>query len=230
MPRSFRRRILLVDDDESLLATTADVLRQEGYEVETARDGFEALALLRGSVPDLLISDLKMPNMSGFELLSVVRKRFPAIGVIVFSGEFTPLSVPAILADRYVQKGENSAFELLEMVRDVLSQSPLRAQPAKAETAPAWIPRAETSYVVLTCPECLRSFSVANRQVEVDGNVQTDRCIHCGQNVPYRIDSTTAASAGVPPTVLERLQKQVQDRRATIERTKQRIQQSRRSR
>ncbi len=58
MPRSFRRRMLVVDDDETLLATTAAVLSREGYDVETARDGFEALALLRGGLPDLLISDL----------------------------------------------------------------------------------------------------------------------------------------------------------------------------
>lgn len=74
---SFPARILVVDDDEALLVTTAAILLREGYDVRTARDGFEALTVLRGSIPDLLISDLNMPNMSGFELLAVVRKRSP---------------------------------------------------------------------------------------------------------------------------------------------------------
>src|SRR5512146_969267 len=77
---SFKHRILVADDDEALLATTAEMLSREGYEVITAKDGFEALAALRLGEPNILISDLRMPNMSGFELLAVVRKRFPAIG------------------------------------------------------------------------------------------------------------------------------------------------------
>src|SRR5512146_1149208 len=82
VPHDFKRRILIVDDDAALLATTAAALSREGYEVMTATDGFAALAVLRGGMPDVLISDLKMPNMSGFELLAIVRKRFPAIAVI----------------------------------------------------------------------------------------------------------------------------------------------------
>ncbi len=60
----FPARILVVDDNESLLVSTAAMLVREGYEVRTARDGFEALAVLRGGVPDLLVSDLKMTGMS----------------------------------------------------------------------------------------------------------------------------------------------------------------------
>jgi YesN/AraC family two-component response regulator len=43
---------------------------------------------MRDGTPDLLVSDLRMPNMSGFELFSIVRQRFPAIAVIAYSGEF----------------------------------------------------------------------------------------------------------------------------------------------
>lgn len=101
---TFAARILVVDDEESLLVTTAAVLSREGYEVRTARDGFEALAVLRGSIPDLLVSDLKMPNMSGFELLAVVRKRFPGMGVIALSGEFAPVTPPWSLLTAFYRR------------------------------------------------------------------------------------------------------------------------------
>ena len=54
----------------------------EGYEVGIAKDGFAALALMRGALPDLIVSDLKMPNMSGFEFLSIARRRFLQIPTI----------------------------------------------------------------------------------------------------------------------------------------------------
>ncbi len=199
--RTFRHRVLIVDDDEALRATTAEMLSSEGYEVITAKDGFEALAVLRSAEPNILISDLRMPNMSGFELLAVVRKRFPAMGVIAVSGEFAPLTVPeGLLADRFVEKGANSAFELVEAVRELVSESPLRSQPARANVAPAWLPRSATGYVVLTCPMCLRSYSVPARHVEM-GVLLHDTCIHCGEGISYRIDSTVGIAS--PPSRMD---------------------------
>ena len=75
---SFHYRVLVVDDDERILRVSSEILAHTGkYEVQTGRDGFEALVLLRKALPDVIISDLKMPGMSGFELLSIVRRRFP---------------------------------------------------------------------------------------------------------------------------------------------------------
>jgi CheY-like chemotaxis protein len=215
MPERFKYRILLVDDEEELLQTTADVLAREGYSVQTARDGFEALTVLRGGQPEIVVSDLKLANMSGFELLAVIRKRFPGIGVIAYSGEFSPLGPEGVLADRFLRKGENSTFELLEEVRSLLEELPLRAQQAKPDTAPAWLPRSSAGYVVVTCPFCLRSFSVSTRNIEF-GVVHKDPCIHCGAEVAYRLDSTTTLEA---PTREEQ-------QRTRIEMTKRRIDES----
>ena len=90
----FRRRILLVDSNEAILLGCSDALLAQGYEVIKARNGFEALQILRGAHPDLLVTELNLPHMSGFELLSVVRKRFPMIAVIATSGEYTAITVP----------------------------------------------------------------------------------------------------------------------------------------
>ena len=208
-----------MDDEEELVRTTADVLTREGYSVQTARDGFEALAVLRGGQPEILISDLKLPNMSGFELLAVIRKRFPGIGVIAYSGEFSLLGPEVVIADRFLRKGDNSTFELLEEIRDLLEELPLRAQQAKPDIAPAWLPRSATEYVVVTCPFCLRSFSISTRSIEF-GVVHKDSCLHCGAEVAYRLDSTTAAE---PPTLKERLITRIETTKRTIDQSREMI-------
>jgi response regulator NasT len=60
-------RVLLVDDDRLILATLSEGLRQEGYIVETASTGEQALALCQAALPDLVILDVSMPGMSGIE-------------------------------------------------------------------------------------------------------------------------------------------------------------------
>lgn len=82
---SFRYRILVVDDEENLRKMAQAILESQGYEVMCAVDDFHALATLRQSLPDVIISDLRMPNMNGFEFLSVVRSRFPQIPIIAIS-------------------------------------------------------------------------------------------------------------------------------------------------
>ena len=208
-----------MDDEEELLQTAADVLTREGYLVQTARDGFEALAVLLGGQPEILISDLNLPNMSGFELLAVIRKRFPGIGVIAYSGDFSPLGPEGVLADRLLRKDDNSNFELLERIRDLLEELPLRAQQAKPDTAPAWLPRSATGYVIVTCPLCLRSFSLSTRNIEF-GVVHKDPCLHCGAEVAYRLDSTTTTEA---PTLDEQLRKRIETTKRTIDKSQERI-------
>ncbi len=68
-------RILIVDDDPNLLVILADQLRADGYEVQTARDGEEALRRLGQAWPDLLIIDMLMPRMDGLTLAREVKAR-----------------------------------------------------------------------------------------------------------------------------------------------------------
>ena len=105
-PKPFSFRILVVDDEPVILETGALILRDRGYEVHTARDGFEALTALSRSLPDILISDLSMPNMSGFELLSIVRRRFPHVPVIAVSGAYNSTAPSGLIADAFFSKGD----------------------------------------------------------------------------------------------------------------------------
>jgi CheY-like chemotaxis protein len=86
--------VLVVEDDISVRLTISKLLSDKGYEVSTASDGFDALLHLQQEVPDLILSDLNMPQMSGFELLSVVRRRFPEVLVVASSGAYDSSEIP----------------------------------------------------------------------------------------------------------------------------------------
>ncbi len=67
------KRLLVVDDEPNLLVAVAACLRGEGYEVTTARSGREALVRLAETMPDLIVSDIRMPGMDGYTLARHVR-------------------------------------------------------------------------------------------------------------------------------------------------------------
>ncbi len=78
-----KRRILVVDDDESLRRVTQVQLQQSGYDVTTASDGNEAMPILERFPADLVITDFKMPGMSGLELLRKIRNEYPEIVIVM---------------------------------------------------------------------------------------------------------------------------------------------------
>jgi len=82
-------KLLVVDDAPAIRTSLFYTLIEMGYAVRSAEDGFEALIEIRKEIPDIILSDLNMPGMSGFELLSVVRRRFPSIFAIAMSGPFS---------------------------------------------------------------------------------------------------------------------------------------------
>jgi two-component system response regulator MprA len=80
-------RILLAEDDGSAREGVAEFLRSEGYEVEVAVDGQDALAACRARAPSLLLTDLDMPRMRGEELIDILRREQPDLEIIVLTGE-----------------------------------------------------------------------------------------------------------------------------------------------
>ena len=107
--------------------STSLVLESEGYEVVTAEDGIDALNKLSVSTPHLIISDLRMPNMSGFELLKIVREKFPQIPVIAISGQYVSGDLPEGLpADLFLQKGGHSIAEFFAHIKRLLAEPPRR--------------------------------------------------------------------------------------------------------
>jgi CheY-like chemotaxis protein len=108
--------LLIVDDEPSIREMLSLVLTEIGYSVRSAEDGFSALREIMNEAPELLLSDLNMPGISGFELLSEVRRRFPAIRTIAMSGSFCGDEAPSgVAADGFYQKG-SSVVALLRMM------------------------------------------------------------------------------------------------------------------
>ena len=192
MARTFEYRMLIVDDDAVFCEIADQLFSSLGYTVRCADDGFEALAMMKEALPDIIICDLNMPRMSGFELLSIVRRRFPQIPVVAMSGEYLGVERPAgVIADAYLQKGgDHSPEVLVQKIRDLLEKSPLRANVVKAAHAPVWIPLNGKSYFVLTCPECLRSFSLpVPRDESEDDQPRNAKCESCGKDINYILDT-----------------------------------------
>ena len=204
MSKDFAPRVLLVDDEPLLLESLKAVLEFNGFVCRTATDGFEALRLLRETPPDILISDLRMPIMSGFELLAIIRRRFPQIAVIVISGEFiVNLHASGLLMNAFFQKGKYTPQELIATMRDLYSQSPILPALPKHTHAPLWINRRSTQYLIATCTECLRSFPIENDLPETH-ELQTAECPSCGTTITYAVDNTVlemlAANKPILPT------------------------------
>jgi two-component system KDP operon response regulator KdpE len=100
------RRILVVDDDATLLVVLSEQLRDDGYEVATARDGAEALRRLEGGWPDLILLDLTMPRMDGLALARRIKAQAD-LPIIVLSAIDTADSKARLLdevAEDYVSK------------------------------------------------------------------------------------------------------------------------------
>jgi DNA-binding response OmpR family regulator len=116
-------KILVVDDDRVALGNLCQFLNEEGYEVEYAADGLQALRLLEENTFHLVLSDIFMPKMDGFRLLDQVRSRFANTPIILMTADFT-LGAPAALyrrADDYLVKPLDLE-KLLHKVRAVLDE------------------------------------------------------------------------------------------------------------
>ncbi len=187
-----KRQILVVDDNPGVRQTIAMLLMSWGYDVVVAEDGFAALVQLRKTEPDIIISDLEMPRMSGFELLSVVRRRFPQILTLAMSGGYADDAVPeAVIADGFYAKG-GQPKNLLRAIEKVMHSASAGSNAHRREMAPAWVPRNGhdshgTPYVMVTCEECLRIFQLAVIE-ERTGRVLEVPCRFCPGKNRYIIE------------------------------------------
>jgi two-component system nitrogen regulation response regulator NtrX len=85
------KRILIVDDDAQIRTLLRTVLESRGYVVWHASDGVEAAGLMQTETPDLVVTDIFMPEADGFEVLAAIKKAHPDMPVIVVSGsQITP--------------------------------------------------------------------------------------------------------------------------------------------
>jgi CheY-like chemotaxis protein len=185
-----KAKLLVVEDNAVLGKLLTVVLANSGYRVRWAPDGFSALTEMRTEPPEILLSDLNMPRMSGFELLSIVRRRFPAIRVVATSGAYSGQTIPAgVAADAFYEKG-TSIVTLLQLLETV----GLRSVEERADTqVPLWIPisdydAAGKPRVMICCPECLRSFSQSAELTAAAAPVIcVAECVYCAAPMQYAV-------------------------------------------
>jgi CheY-like chemotaxis protein len=153
-----KTRLLVVDDEPSIRMLITLVLVESGYQVRFAVNRFSALHEIRQEVPDILLSDLNMPSMSGFEFLSLVRRQYPADQTIAMSGAFSGNEVPSgVAADAFYHTG-SSIGALLKIIGTLPEIQGRVTQPSSTVASP-WAHRnghdsSQGASVSISCSAC----------------------------------------------------------------------------
>ncbi|MBR1875073.1 response regulator [Candidatus Saccharibacteria bacterium] len=135
-------KILLVEDDQSLREIYSIRLTAEGYEIFSAGDGEEALAIAVREKPDLVLSDVMMPKISGFDMLDILRqtpetKDIKVIMMTALSSEDQRERGNALGADRYLVKSQVGIEDVVNAVHEVLESNNAPAATPEAASTPA---------------------------------------------------------------------------------------------
>jgi FixJ family two-component response regulator len=137
-------KILVIDDEQGMRQVTAKIMAQQGYEVFQAEDGATALKLLASESPDLVLLDIRLPDMDGVEILANVRRTRPDLPVIMLSG-FGDIETAVDLVRQgaydYISK-PYKVDKLLSLARNALNQNEITSSD---DTVPAETPKLQKS-------------------------------------------------------------------------------------
>lgn len=125
-------KVMLVEDDKSLREIYSIRLVAEGYNIVAAGDGEEALAMAVQEKPDLILSDVMMPKISGFDMLDILRstpetKDIKVIMMTALSSDDQRKRGEALGADRYLVKSQVGIEDVVNVVHEVLGDRPSAA-------------------------------------------------------------------------------------------------------
>lgn len=115
-------QILLVDDDDSVRAALAELLRSQGFSVQTARDGVDALRLFSGRTPDLVLLDLNLPGRDGWRIFDQMERRRPFIPCIVITARRDQVSAATFAGVDALMEKPLDLPALLETVDNLLRE------------------------------------------------------------------------------------------------------------
>jgi CheY-like chemotaxis protein len=112
--------VLVVEDDPVTSRGYMELLSLWGFATRAAHNGIAALAQIRSTRPDILLSDLDMPGMNGYELLSIVRRRYPEIRTVAMSGAFGGEQIPpGVAAEAFYPKGTGKYARLQTVLSEL---------------------------------------------------------------------------------------------------------------
>ena len=140
-------KIMLVEDDKSLREIYSIRLVAEGYDIVSAGDGEEALALAVQEKPDLIISDVMMPKISGFDMLDILRStpetaKIKVIMMTALSSDDQRMRGETLGADRYLVKSQVGIEDVINTVHEVLGDKPNASASVNLDVAAAVPPKA----------------------------------------------------------------------------------------
>jgi CheY-like chemotaxis protein len=132
-------RILLVDDNRDGLLVRRALLEEVGCTVEIAINGEEGLKLSEACDFDVVVTDYRMPRMSGTELIQRIRRRNPNARIILLSGFVEPLGLTEenTGADAVIAKSSSEPAHLLRWVKRLTNRAPARKPPLTQKAVPA---------------------------------------------------------------------------------------------
>src|SRR5579859_2975676 len=161
-------KILLVEDDNNLREIYEARLMAEGYQISTARDGEEALVKAKQEKPDLIISDVMMPRISGFEMLDILRNtqglRDTKVIMLTALGQAEDKTrADALGADRYLVKSQVTLEDIVKAASELLggettppvtetAEQAVATAPVMAPITPQPAPAAPVATPTLTTP------------------------------------------------------------------------------
>jgi CheY-like chemotaxis protein len=119
------KKILIVEDDTLIAEMYASKFQKAGYEVELAKDGQEAITKIRNNKPDMVVSDVVLPNKDGFEVLQTVKNdpELKHIKVILLTNLGEPENIKRGFdseADGYLIKAHSTPSQIVEKIEDIL--------------------------------------------------------------------------------------------------------------
>ena len=119
-----KKRVLIVDDEENIAISVEYLMRREGFDVSVAKDGEDGLAMIRSTKPDLVLLDVMMPKMDGFQVCGEVRadKELDSVRIIMLTAKGREAEVEKGLslgADAYIPK-PFSTSDLVSRVKSLL--------------------------------------------------------------------------------------------------------------
>ncbi len=125
-----KKKILVVDDEESILQSVTDILEDEGFDVQTSLDGETSLKIMGQDLPDLVLLDIWMPGMDGLEVLKQIKDDWPFIPAVIMSGHGTiETAVKATRLGAYDFIEKPLSYEhLLLAIQNALKYHDLREQ------------------------------------------------------------------------------------------------------
>src|SRR5512140_1321695 len=124
-----RLRVMVVDEHEEFRDEVSRLIAKQGFDAYPAADGIDALRQIYHVMPQLIVSDAALANLSGFEFLPFVRRRFPAIGVIALGSQPSESGrTSKFVPDKLLPKQPWDPTALLGSVEELLSRCPLVAE------------------------------------------------------------------------------------------------------